>query len=197
MTAKYPLVYYIRHGQTDWNKARRIQGQTDIPLNETGHVQAKAIADALVRVVPDPAQFDFVVSPLTRARQTMGHILKAYGLPEDTARIEPRVREVSFGDRDGWTWPELNAAGIDPTKDPEGYFHWVPPNGESYAMAAKRIKDWLDDQQKPVIIVAHGGISRIIRGAMLGKTGAEFVGLPVPQTKFYKIEAGEITWFRA
>lgn len=192
-----PPIYFIRHGQTDWNAERRVQGQTDIALNETGHAQARAIGVALKAVEPDPKTFEFHASPLTRTRETIAHVLAAYELGAEVVRYDDRLREVSFGDREGWTWPELNAERIDPTKDPESYFHWRPPNGESYADVAIRIRSWLDDLKNPAIVVAHGGVSRILRGLLLGQTGAEYVGLKVPQTKFFKIENGEIEWFRA
>ena len=197
MSKAHPLLYYIRHGQTDWNRDRRIQGQTDIPLNETGHEQARAIAARITQIVTDPADFEFIVSPLSRARQTMAHVLESYGLDEDTARVEPRLREVSFGEFDGKTWEQLNKYGIDPLADPGKYYKWRPTGGESYADTAKRVSSWLADQQTPAIVVAHGGISRILRGLVLGQTGAEFVGLPVPQDRFFKLENGEIEWIRA
>lgn len=197
MTKAYPPIYYIRHGQTDWNAARKVQGQTDIPLNETGHGQARAIGAAIAKVVPNPSHLKFFASPLIRVRQTMGHVLDAYGLENSKVTYDARLSEVSFGDKEGWTWPELNAMGVEPRVDPEAYFHWQPENGESYADAAKRVKSWLDDLEQPALVVAHGGISRILRGIILGQTGAEYIGLRVPQTKFFKIENGEIEWFKA
>jgi probable phosphoglycerate mutase len=197
VTKNYPPIYYIRHGQTDWNAARRVQGQTDIPLNKTGHGQARAIATAISKLEPDAGKFKFYASPLTRVRQTMGHVLDAYGLDDNTVQFDERLSEVSFGEKEGWTWPELNALGIEPRVDPEKYFHWRPENGESYADAAIRVKSWLDDLREPALVVAHGGISRILRGILLGQTGAEYIGLKVPQSKFFKIENGEVEWFKA
>ena len=197
MTDKTPPIYFIRHGQTDWNAARKVQGQTDIPLNETGHDQARNIARTLSKLERDPKKFQFYASPLIRTRQTMDHVLNAYGMDASAVQFEDRLREVSFGEREGWTWPELNAIGIEPRVDPESYFHWRPPGGESYADVAIRIKDWLKTVDKPTIVVAHGGVSRVFRGILLGQTGAEYVGLKVPQTKFFKVEGREIEWFKA
>lgn len=198
MTDKhYPPIYYIRHGQTDWNAARRVQGQTDIALNETGHQQAKAVARALHDVEPDLAKFTVYASPLTRVRETLGHVLDAYGLDYSCVTFDKRLAEVSFGDKEGWTWPQLNALGIEPRVDPAKYFHWRPDGGESYADAAERVQDWLDELDGPSVVVAHGGISRILRGLILGQTGTEYLGLKVPQTKFFHIENRQISWFKA
>lgn len=197
MTDQTPPIYYIRHGQTDWNAARKVQGQTDIPLNATGHEQAANVARALKAIEADISGFKIYASPLQRVRQTLSYVLAEYGMDEASVTFDDRLREVSFGDKEGWTWPELNAAGIEPRKDPESYFHWRPENGESYADAAERVRDWLNDVRHPAIVVAHGGISRILRGILAGQTPTEFIGLKVPQTKFFKAENGQVEWFRA
>ena len=197
MTKSYPPIYYIRHGQTDWNAARKVQGQTDIPLNETGHGQARDVAQKLAEIEPDSGKFQIYASPLIRTRETLNHLLEAYGVDDSAVIYEDRLREVSFGEREGWTWPELNADGIEPRVDPESYFHWRPEGGESYADVAIRVKDWLASVTKPSIVIAHGGVSRIFRGILLGQTGAEYIGLKVPQTKFFKVENGDIEWFNA
>ncbi|HFC04422.1 MAG TPA: histidine phosphatase family protein, partial [Rhizobiales bacterium] len=167
------------------------------PLNQTGHEQARNVARTLVNIEPDPKKFQFHASPLIRTRQTMDHVLKAYGISDRDVLFDDRLREVSFGDREGWTWAELNADGVEPRVDPESYFHWRPPGGESYADVAERVSDWLAEVRKPSIVVAHGGVSRVLRGILLGQTGAEYVGLKVPQTKFFKVEGRDIEWFRA
>lgn len=195
MTDKsFPPLYYIRHGQTDWNAERRVQGRTDIALNETGHAQAKAVARALRAIEPDITKFKVYASPLTRVRETLGHILAAYGIDDTNVCFDERLAEVSFGNREGWTWPELNAQGIEPRVDPQKYFHWRPEGGESYADAAKRVESWLAEMREPSVVVAHGGISRILRGLILGQTGVEYLGLKVPQTKFFHIENRQIRW---
>ena len=76
MSKHRPPIYFVRHGETDWNVQGLIQGWTDTPLNDKGHGQAKAVAQALAEM-PELSDAHFVVSPLLRARQTMGHIAEA------------------------------------------------------------------------------------------------------------------------
>ena len=92
MIKDLPPFYYCRHGETAWNKERRIQGQIDIPLNETGHAQAKAMGKRMAMEIGDPSEFRFVCSPLERTRQTMGHVLGALGLPEDHTDTDERLK---------------------------------------------------------------------------------------------------------
>ena len=70
-----PPVSFIRHGETDWNRQGLIQGWTDTPLNDTGHRQARAVAQALLDVPGLSPDWNFVVSPLRRVRQTMAHVV--------------------------------------------------------------------------------------------------------------------------
>jgi broad specificity phosphatase PhoE len=187
----------VRHGETDWNKTRRIQGQTDIALNETGHAQAKAIAQVLRNQHASLDGLQVHVSPLKRPRQTLAHILDAFGTPDHPAMVDERLIELNFGEAEGKTWPELNGLGIDPDRDPEGYHRWRPGGGESYADATARVRDWLDSLTGPTLVVAHGGISRIVRGLVLGLAPDELVLLRNPQLKFYRLKDGGIEWFKA
>ena len=110
-------------------------------------------------------------------------------------RLAHRLRH--FGTAEGKTWPELNALGIDPDRDPEAYHAWRPDGGESYADATARVRDWLHSLTGPALAVAHGGISRIVRGLVLGLPVREIPLLPNPQWKFYCLRDGGIEWFRA
>ena len=84
MTDRPPL-YFIRHGETDWNRQGLIQGWIDIALNDTGHMQARAIGKALAALPELASGFRFIVSPLERTRQTMGH---------DDGRLSQRIHPV-------------------------------------------------------------------------------------------------------
>ena len=193
MTERPPL-FFVRHGETEWNRTRRIQGRTDIPLNAAGAAQAAAIGQRLAQMI-DPAEFEFHCSTLGRARETMAAILAAFGLPETHARYDERLVERSFGAFDGHTWPELFAAGIDPERDPAGFHVWRPEGGENYADMTARIGAWLDSVQRPAVVVAHGGVSRALRGLVLGLEKEAIVHLDVPQHRFYRLAGREVSWF--
>jgi len=96
-----PLLYYIRHGETDWNTQGRLQGQRDLPINAHGHAQACQCADILRDLIAreDDRQPDFVSSPLGRARETMEIVRAALGLDPAAYRIDECLIEISFG---GW-----------------------------------------------------------------------------------------------
>lgn len=89
----------VRHGQTDWNLARRIQGTTDVPLNETGREQARDAAAALRRDLADEGPPILVASDLSRARETAEIIAAELGL--DAPRLYPELRERAYGEAEG------------------------------------------------------------------------------------------------
>ncbi|TWX40767.1 histidine phosphatase family protein [Frigoribacterium sp. ACAM 257] len=95
------LLYLVRHGETDWNRARRIQGTTDIPLNDLGRAQAADAGGLLAR-----RSFDRVVaSPLSRAAETGSIIAARLGLP--APELVPAVAERRYGDAEGLTGSEV------------------------------------------------------------------------------------------
>ena len=106
-----PTLYFARHGETDWNRERRLQGQHDIPLNALGRVQGArcgAILGSLLRHNGgSAAEYDYVSSPLGRARETMELIRAELELPPDRYRTDARLMEMSFGRWEGFTYAEL------------------------------------------------------------------------------------------
>src|SRR5262249_49329547 len=106
-----PVIYYIRHGETDWNVEGRLQGHQDVPLNARGRAQATAcggiLRDLFARDGRYPARLDYVSSPLGRSRQTMELARVALGLAAGGYAIEPRLIEISFGDWEGFTIAQL------------------------------------------------------------------------------------------
>ena len=90
-------LYYIRHGETDWNRGQRYQGQRDIPLNATGRAQAKGNGQLLAAALGDrAAQFDYVASPLQRASETMQILRAEMGLDSRTYRTDDRLMEINY-----------------------------------------------------------------------------------------------------
>ncbi len=108
-------IYFLRHGQTDYNAARRIQGILDIPINALGRSQAQRNGGVLAELISDPSRFDFVSSPLLRARQTMEIVREAMGLAPDAYRTDARLEEIRFGDWAGMTMAQVAE------RDPENY----------------------------------------------------------------------------
>jgi len=184
-------LYFIRHGQTDWNAARRMQGQTDIPINEVGRGQARRNGETLAGLLSAPQDFDFIASPLSRPRETMEIIRDALGLEAKDFPTDKRLMEISFGKFEGMTFDEISK------KMPEEFAHrqkdiWLnaPPGGESYADLTERVEQWYLELKRDTICVAHGGVSRSLRGIVLKLPPAEIVELDVPQDKVLKVEAG-------
>lgn len=188
-------LYLIRHGETDWNRESRYQGQRDIPLNETGLAQARRHGEVLKEILPSVAGFDFVSSPLQRAVDTMRLTRTALGLDPDDFRIAPEISELSYGYWEGELAAEL------PAKDPEGVagkmsdpFGWRPRGGESYHDLEQRVSDWLGRLTTDTVAVSHGGVSRVARGALLGIERGIVPFLEVPQDRILKLSGGRMQW---
>ncbi|MCK2056063.1 histidine phosphatase family protein [Methylobacterium sp. 37f] len=176
-------IYFIRHGQTDWNAEGRLQGQRDIALNAEGLRQAEDVARRLAAVAEaDLATMDYAASPLARTRRTMETLRAALALPPEGYRLDPRLKEISFGTWEGSTWAEIRR------RDPSGAaardrdrWGYRPPGetGESYAMLVERVTPVVTGLTRPTVIVAHGGVARailVIRGH-LGVRDAPRIGI--------------------
>ena len=192
-----PPIYYLRHGETEWNRVRRIQGQTDTPLNETGLSQARRMARKLSQVLDSLDGFQLMASPLQRTRQTMQAVLAVYGKSETDVRLDDRLKELNFGKWEGKSWADIHASGMRPEIEPEKYHDWCPEGGEGYADGRARVTDWLLSVDQPTVVVAHGGISRILRGLVFDLPKREIVALKVPQDRFFRIQDGGLDWFDA
>jgi probable phosphoglycerate mutase len=190
-----PPIYFVRHGETDWNKQGLIQGWIDTPLNEKGHTQSREIA-ALIATVPGIADFDFIVSPLMRAKQTMSYISGAMDLPSSRVFEDASVKELGFGVWEGKPFWELKASPVYPADD-HGRYGWRPDGGESYADGNVRITEWLNRIARPTVVVAHGAIGRCLIGHVAGLDPASTVGLRTPQGCYCRLQNGQADWFDA
>ena len=144
----------VRHGETDWNKARRFQGQTDTALNDRGHQQAAQVAltlanEPLVRVLS---------SPLKRAWQTAEQIAKPHQL---SVERETPLQELYLGTWQGRTYEEVAQ------ECPAVHAVDIPPHGgETVADVARRLRPWLahlkeSTPQQTIAIVTHGVIVQV------------------------------------
>lgn len=160
-------IYLARHGQTEWNSSGFYQGFTNVQLNQTGIIQAEAVAKELTSV-----HFDSIIaSDLDRARITAETILGNRQIPFKT---DERLREINFGDWEGLTYDQIEA------KWPHSiYTMYRSPdkvkisNGESFQEVQERAWQALTDEMtaigedKTILIVAHGGTNRTLICKML------------------------------
>jgi probable phosphoglycerate mutase len=190
-----PTIVFLRHGQTDWNVEGRLQGQRDIPLNDHGRAQAKRNGDAIIAAMPEVADFDFVASPLVRSRETMEIARLAMGLDPSAYHLDDRLREISFGQWEGFTTAELRVShDALVTERERDKWRFVPPDGESYQILLGRVSDWLATLRRPTFAVAHGGVGRVVRTHLLGVDPFQSVGEDFPHDRLLVIEDGRGRW---
>lgn len=177
-------IYIIRHGETAWNKEKRLQGQTDIALNENGRSLAKVTARALQCVPFDLAY----TSPLCRAKETAQLVLNGRAVP---ICEEPRLREISFGELEGCCFK--NEAGeitmpvfVDFFRRPEQY--QPPVGGESLDQLCARASEFLDQlafdeglQDKTILVSTHGAMSRALLSVIRHSSREDFWDTGVPR----------------
>ncbi|HEV2100747.1 MAG TPA: histidine phosphatase family protein [Stellaceae bacterium] len=186
-------IFLLRHGETAWNLERRFQGRFDSPLTERGAAQARAIG-RLLAALPDAASAPIVASPQGRARRTAEIILEQRGDPGEL-RLDDRLRELSLGSWDGLTYGDV-AERLPGLFDGDGRHEWYfrSPDGESYDAFAERIADWLSETHRLplLIVVAHGLVTRVMRGLYAGLPRAAALTLPVRQDRIFRLSSGLI-----
>jgi broad specificity phosphatase PhoE len=193
-----PTIYYMRHGETDWNVEGRLQGGIDTPLNELGLTQAahagRVLADLFVRNGRAASSLAFVASPLQRARRTMDLVRSELNLPSEGYALDDRLREIGYGHWEGSTLAQARLS------HPELYASreldkWgaVPPGGESYASVQLRMRDWYDSLKADTVAVAHGGTARALMVALGFETPGRASDLYIEQGVVYVFGPGDVT----
>lgn len=162
-----PRILLTRHGETSWNALGKLQGHTDIELNDAGRGQARALADAFCAVGITAVW----TSDLARARQTGEIVAAALGLAAPT--VEPELRERRFGVFEGLTRAECA------TRHPEAWQAWIsqtaaPPGGEARELATARMGRALTRIAQAgvgtALVISHGGVMRLWLMEVLGST---------------------------
>jgi probable phosphoglycerate mutase len=193
-----PVLYYIRHGLTDWNMASRLQGGRDVPINARGRAQAACCADILRDLLAcegrSASDVGYASSPLVRARETMDILRATLGLERTGYAIDPRLAEIAFGDWEGLTYPEILARDADVVaKREHDKWDFRPPGGETYAEVALRVAAWLASLERDTVVTAHGGTARALV-AVLGIAPPEkAVHEPIEQGVVYLFADGKLT----
>jgi broad specificity phosphatase PhoE len=186
------VIYLCRHGQTEWNRERRLQGQTEADLTPLGRLQAAAMADLLHDLIArEPADWRIVASPLRRARDTAQVIATRLGL---ALEFDDRLMELTVGQWEGRLYADVHRENPEAFKSPEWFF--TAPGGETYEQIMARVSEWLAEQaaepERRLIVVSHGIAGRLLRGAYAGLSREDTLAQDVPQDALYRLSAGQI-----
>ncbi len=162
----------LRHGQTEYNASNRMQGQLDTELSDLGRDQAVVAAEVLAKRQPQL----IVSSDLRRALDTAIVLGERSGLPVE---VDTRLRETHLGDWQGMTHLEVDAAAPGARLEWRNDATWAPHGGESRVdvaargmplireLVADQIEWGTDEPDRPVVLVAHGGLIAALTAALL------------------------------
>jgi broad specificity phosphatase PhoE len=190
-----PVLYYVRHGETDFNLEGRLQGRRDTELNAHGRQQAAEcgplLHDLFVRDQRRAADFVYLSSPLKRARQTMEALRAALGLDPRHYDVDARLAEVAYGDWEGLTLSEIEARtpGILAQRDRDKW-DFAPLGGESYRQLTARIGDWYASLTRDAVVAAHGGGARALMALFRILPEDEAARAPIEQGVVYVFANG-------
>ena len=186
------MIYLVRHGQTEFNLARRHHGQTDSPLTALGRDQARR-AGAVLALRIDPEDAVIISSSLGRALAT-ARIIAAVAAIKKPVVIDPDLMEIGMGSAEGMTELDMLA------RWPERQHNTVSlqsPDGESLLALAERLDRALrrvaKHAESSCIIVTHGVAGRVLRGLHLGLDTAQALRLDAPQDGLFRLNGTEVT----
>ena len=180
--------FLVRHGETEWNVERRIQGWSDSPLTPVGRAQAEVHGRLLATHGIDRV----LASPLGRTKQTVAPIVRETKVE---AEYDPRLREVCMGEWSGRTSQEIQSSYAEQWQarldDPEGY---RPPNGENRFDVKRRVAPLLEELNNAphdqIVLVSHGITIRVLLELLLGYSDETTRSLSVPNDLVYCVELG-------
>lgn len=186
-------IYFVRHGETEWNVKKKIQGTTDIPLNENGLNQAKRLADRLVKEKLPVVRV--YTSPQIRAKKTGQIVADALQIP---CEVMEGFAEMDLGEWEGSNWDVIEA------EYKEVYHNWnehrryvKTPGGECYNEVLERtlqsLSEILKRETKDVLVVTHSAVLMSLRCFLAGRPFEEMVAnYKTKNAELLEIDAGEI-----
>jgi glucosyl-3-phosphoglycerate phosphatase len=177
-------LFVARHGETVFNAARRMQGDTaHTPLTRAGFAQAEAMGEKLRRRLGVRPHVELWASPTGRALQTLAVIAEHLGLDWHEARTDERLAEIDVGEWGGLYYRDIVATSGQIVDAGAALFSRRPPGGEWYDDVALRLRSWLDEwtNAEERLVVMHGMSSRVLRGMLTGAAVRPECGAPVAQ----------------
>jgi broad specificity phosphatase PhoE len=189
------VFYLTLHGETEWNRERRFQGQLDSRLTEHGVDQARLMGVTLRELIGDATGYAVVSSPLGRAQRTAEIICEALGIESRQIETDARLAEINLGSWAGMTRDEVVARW--PTAlDGAGRYDWYfrSPDGETLDDFTARVRQWLDDiaRRDRIVAVSHGVTSRMLRGLYAGIAESQALTLEVSRDVIFWLHDGLI-----
>jgi probable phosphoglycerate mutase len=175
----------VRHGQTDWNAERRLQGSTDIPLNDVGRGQARDAVGILA-----PYEWDAIVSsPLSRAAETADLIAEGLGLT--VVRRVPELTERSFGPAEGMqAGPELEALRV------PGGFKGAESEDEAADRGLAALEGLAEEfRGQRLLVVTHGTLLRVSLSRAIGQTLASVDNAALNLAHHHAIDGWKLEYF--
>jgi probable phosphoglycerate mutase len=185
------MIYLLRHGQTDYNRDGRLQGQTDSQLTSLGMAQVQAMANVLAEQIGDVEGWRILASPLRRTRQSAAIVARTLRLPVE---IDPALIEVGCGSWENRMYADLRV------EQPQAFAgrDWVfnSPDGERFEDVDGRVRPWLQtlppEGERKVIAVSHGIAGSLMRGAYLGLSQEETLEQDTPQDAIFRLAGGAV-----
>ena len=183
---EYPAIYILRHGQTEWNAERRLQGRLDSPLTDAGRAQARMQRALLANV--DLKGFQAFCSPQGRAFHTASLALEGL-FP--AIHTDLRLCEIDVGRWQGKLVSELSIANL-PSDDEQASLKLSDraPGGEGFAALRERCAAFLTELSGPAVIVTHGITSRMLRLVVLGLDTSEIYSVDGGQGTVFHLQGG-------
>ncbi len=165
----HPPLYLLRHGQTDWNRDGRIQGQMESDLTETGRGHASRQGEILSGLGL-PVDVRAICSPQRRTRQTAELALAPIGL---APMFDDRLKEIYMGDWEGHLYADMRARQPEFFDARSTFDVIIDSPGETYDDMAARLSAFVAELDAPSVIISHGIALTFLRGTILGSTREE------------------------
>jgi probable phosphoglycerate mutase len=189
-------LYLVRHGETRWNVERRLQGRTDSPLTLQGLEQIRGYGALLRRLLAGAQDVELHASPLGRTRQTASLIAELIELPPERYGESELLLERYCGAWEGRARAELfDELGDELERQWRDWSTAIGGDGETLAQVRARAEAFLERPQRSehLVVVTHGVMSRVLRGAYLGLGPDDTQALERhTQDRLYVLEAGRI-----